>query len=157
MINEYAIWKTIHILGVVLFVGSVLTSTVWKALADRTGDPRIIAFAQRALTLTDRFLTGGGAILILLTGLFAIEAAGTAYWKLLWVHLGLGLYALILVLYAAVLAPIQVRQARLAREFADGGEVPEAYWTLGRRWAFVGTLTIILMVAAIVIMTLKPA
>ncbi|NJN80238.1 MAG: DUF2269 family protein, partial [Anaerolineales bacterium] len=100
MINEYAIWKTIHILGVVLFVGSVLTSTVWKALADRTGDPRIIAFAQRALTLTDRFLTGGGAILILLTGLFAIEAAGTAYWNLLWVHLGLGLYTLILVLYA---------------------------------------------------------
>ena len=157
MMNEYAIWKSVHVLGAILFVGSAITTAVWKALADRTRNPQVIAFAQRGVTLTDRYLTLGGAILILLAGIFAIEAAGSAYWKLLWVHIGLGLFGVVLLLYVAVLAPTQVKQARLAREFAEGGPIPEEYWKLTRRWAFWGTLTTIIMVAASVIMVLKPA
>ena len=43
--------KVIHVLGVVLFLGNINVTGVWKTLADRTGDPRTIAYAQRGFRL----------------------------------------------------------------------------------------------------------
>jgi uncharacterized membrane protein len=43
----YLALKLIHLLGVVLFLGNIIVTAVWKALADQTGEPRTIAYAQR--------------------------------------------------------------------------------------------------------------
>lgn len=36
--------------------------------------------------------------------------------------------------------PVQVRQARVARVFAETGEIPEEYWRLVRRRYFWGSM-----------------
>ncbi len=54
--------KTLHIVGAVLFLGNIVVTGWWKVMADRTRDPRVIAFAQRQVTLTDWVFTGGGVI-----------------------------------------------------------------------------------------------
>lgn len=43
----YLAFKVVHILGVVLFLGNIIVTGVWKVLADRTGEPRTVAYAQR--------------------------------------------------------------------------------------------------------------
>ena len=62
----YLAFKVIHVFGVVLFLGNIIVAGVWKILADRTGDPRTIAYAQRLVTLTDWSFTAGGVVLILI-------------------------------------------------------------------------------------------
>jgi Predicted integral membrane protein (DUF2269) len=49
----YRAFKVIHLLGVVLFLGNIIVTAVWKMLADRTREPRTIAYAQRLVTVTD--------------------------------------------------------------------------------------------------------
>lgn len=43
----YLAFKVVHILGVVLFLGNIIVTGVWKVLADRTGELRTVAYAQR--------------------------------------------------------------------------------------------------------------
>ena len=69
MDSTFLALKSLHILGAVAFLGNIIITGWWKVMADRTGDARIIAFAQRQVTLTDFVFTAGGAALILATGL----------------------------------------------------------------------------------------
>jgi hypothetical protein len=48
----YIVFRFIHLLGVVLFLGKYYFDVVWKALADQTRESRTIAYAQR-LVLED--------------------------------------------------------------------------------------------------------
>src|SRR4029450_6781241 len=61
----YLAFKVIHLLGVVLFLGNIIVTAVWKALADQTREPRTIAYAQRLVAVTDWIFTLGGIVLIL--------------------------------------------------------------------------------------------
>jgi uncharacterized membrane protein len=63
---SYDAFKVVHLAGVVIFLGNIIVTAMWKVLADRTGDPRIIAYAQRLVTITDWIFTAGGAALIVL-------------------------------------------------------------------------------------------
>jgi uncharacterized membrane protein len=44
--NTYLLLKSLHILGVVLFLGNIIITGWWKAMADRTRNPVVIAFAS---------------------------------------------------------------------------------------------------------------
>ena len=37
---SFEVFKVIHLLGVILFLGNIIVTGVWKVLADRTGEPR---------------------------------------------------------------------------------------------------------------------
>jgi hypothetical protein len=50
---------------VILFLGNIVVTGVWKVLVGATGEPRVIAYAQRLVTLTDWIFTAGGVALIL--------------------------------------------------------------------------------------------
>ena len=54
---SYLVWKLLHVLGVVLFVGNITTGILWKVHADRTRNPALIAHACAGLTRSDRFFT----------------------------------------------------------------------------------------------------
>ena len=68
MDSTYLTLKSLHIVGAVVFLGNIIVTGWWKVMADRTRDSRIIAFAQRQVTLTDFVFTAGGVALILATG-----------------------------------------------------------------------------------------
>ena len=53
-----------NLLGVVIFLGNITVTGWWKLMADRTGDSKIISFAQRQVTLTDYVVTTGGGMTV---------------------------------------------------------------------------------------------
>ena len=61
-------WVGLHVLGVVLFLGNLIVTAVWKVLADRTRQVDVIAYAQRLVAVTDIAFTAPGAILIAVSG-----------------------------------------------------------------------------------------
>jgi uncharacterized membrane protein len=153
--DTYPALKSLHLFGVVLFVGNIIVTGWWKTQADRTRNPVVIAFAQRQVTLTDWIFTFGGSSLVAAGGYLHAYLHGlslTTPW-LLW---GQALFTLSALLWVAILIPVQIKQARLARGFAGGGPIPAEYWRLNRIWLWVGILATVLPAANLYFMVFKP-
>src|SRR3989304_6672889 len=65
--------RLLHLLGVIVFVGNIVTAALWKARADASGDLHAIAYAQRGVMFADYVFTAPGAALILVTGLWLAD------------------------------------------------------------------------------------
>ncbi len=151
----YDLFRLLHVLGVVLLVGNVTVTSIWKLYADGTGDPRIIAFAQRLVTITDWFFTFWGILLLIVGGYGAAWVAGMDPLRddwLVWAEL---LFAVAGAIWLFLLVPIQIRQARMARGFAEGQPIPAEYRRLGRLWIVWGSIATVPLVAATWIMLRK--
>ena len=152
--DSYAIFKTIHIVGVIFFVGNIAVTGWWKTMADRTRDPKVIAFAQRQVTLTDYVFTAGGLVLLIVGGAGSY-AVGNLSPETPWIHVGTGLFAVSGFIWFLVLIPVQAKLARFARDFAAGGEIPDLYWRLEKRWSIWGAVATLLPLAAVAVMVGK--
>lgn len=150
----YLFFKSVHMLGIVLFLGNIIVTGWWKAMADRTGDPLVVAFAQRQVTLTDFVFTAGGAAIALIGGMGMAMIAGLMATQ--WVMLGLGLFTLSGLIWVAVLIPVQIRQARMAKAFRRDEPIPAAYLALNRRWIVWGVLATVIPLGNLYVMVFKP-
>lgn len=154
--QTYLWLKTLHLLGVVMFLGNIIITGWWKFMADRTRNPQIIAFAQHQVTLTDYVFTAGGAALLLAAGWGNAALHGMDIFSMRWLSWGFWLFNISGLIWVAVLIPIQIRQARMAREFAQGSSIPETYWKLGKRWYVWGSIATVLPMLNLYWMVFKP-
>jgi uncharacterized membrane protein len=148
-------WLLVHIAGVVLFIGNIVVTALWKTLADRTREPAVVAFAQRLVTVTDVAFTATGAALIAISGPVLADDLGGIGGPA-WLTLGFSLFIASGVIWAVVLIPIQIAQSRLARRFRSESSIPPRYWQLARLWAVFGAVATILPLANLYLMVVKP-
>lgn len=157
MLDDSYLWlKTVHVFGVTLFLGNIIVTAWWKLAADRTRNPQIIAFAQRQVSLTDYVFTAGGAAILLATGWGNAAMHGMDVMQIRWLSWGLWLFSATGIIWVAILIPIQIRQSRMARQFAESGSIPPEYWRLGRWWAVWGFIATLLPLANYYWMVFKP-
>ena len=155
--NSSYLWlKSLHLLGVVLFLGNIIITGWWKFMADKTLNQQIIAFAQRQVTLTDFVFTAGGSALLLIGGLGNAMLHGINIFEVRWLSWGFWLFNISGLIWLLILIPIQIRQAKLARAFESGGEIPMVYWKLGKQWYIWGTIATLLPLMNLYWMVLKP-
>lgn len=151
----YDILIVLHVLGVILLIGNVTVTSIWKLYADGTRDPKIIGFAQRLVTITDWFFTFWGIVLLMVGGYGAAWLAGMDVLRDDWIVWSQVMFFLAGLIWLVILVPIQVKQARLARGFAAGGPIADSYWRLGKLWIVWGSIATIPLVAAIWLMLRK--
>lgn len=151
----YDIFKLLHLLGVVLLLGNVTVTSIWKLYADATRDPAVIGFAQRLVTITDWFFTVWGVLLLVVGGYGAAWLGGMDPLRDAWLVWAEVMFVLAGVIWLGVLVPIQVRQARMARGFAAAGVVPGDYYRLGRLWIAWGLVATVPLLAAMWLMLRK--
>ena len=152
----YSVFKALHLFGVILFIGNIIVTALWKVLADRSGDARVIAFAQRLVTVTDFVFTAGGVTFVVIGAYGMIAVAGLDPWHTRWLLWGQGLLIASGIIWVVVLIPIQIAQARLGRDFAGGGQIPERYWQLNRRWLVWGIIATVVPLGNLYVMVFKP-
>lgn len=146
-----------HITGVILLVGNITVTAVWKVFANRTDDPRIIAFGQRLVTGTDFGLTIPGIVLTMVGGYGCAIMMEYPLFDDMWLIASQILFVVAGLIWIGILVPIQVRQARIARSFEHGGAVPAEYRALSRRWITWGLISTVPMVIVLWLMVAKPA
>jgi uncharacterized membrane protein len=156
MNNTYLILKSLHVLGAIIFLGNIIVTGWWKLMADRTKNPVIIAFAQRQVTLTDYIFTAGGVILILVTGIGNAVLHNMDYLSIRWLAWGYWLFILSGIIWAVILLPIQIKQAKMSKQFSKDGVIPDNYWRLSRLWIVFGTLATLLPLVNIYWVVFKP-
>jgi len=151
---SYEIAKFLHITGVVMLMGNITVTAIWKFFADRTQRPEVLAFAQKLVTYTDWSMTVWGVVLLMAGGYFMVVFANwplTQHW-LLWSQ---ALFVAAGLIWLLVLVPLQVRQAKLARQFS-GDDVGDEYRQLSRRWLIWGLISTVPLLVATWLMIAKP-
>jgi uncharacterized membrane protein len=145
--------KIAHLLCACLFLGNVVVSGVWAALAERTRNHTIIQFSNRLVLITDLLFTATGAIGVVITGhLMAARFGGdTAHPWITWSYVLFGLSGLI---WAAVLVPIQLRQRTLLRATT---QITAEYLQLSRVWQMSGAVATVLPLPIFYLMVTKSA
>ncbi len=156
MDNSYLWLKVAHIVGVMLFLGNIIITGWWKNLADRTKNPQVIAFAQRQVTLTDFIFTAGGAAILLVAGMANVAMHDLSF-SAKWLSHGMAIFTLSGLIWAFVLIPVQIKQAKMAKTFAVSGVIPDEYWKLCNRWNWFGAAATLLPIMNIYWMVFKPS
>ena len=154
--SSYNVLKFVHVLGVVILVGNVTITAYWKVLADLTRDSRIVAHAQRGVTIADWIFTLLGIALIMIGGYGAALVNDLPLFGSFWLVAGQILFGVSGLIWLGILVPLQIRQARAAREFADGGAVPAEYRRDSKTWLVWGIIATVPLVAAVYVMVVKP-
>ena len=152
----YSLFKTIHIIGVVILIGNVTITAYWKVLADRTSDTKLIAHAQQGVTVADWIFTLAGIILILAGGYGAAGVAGLDVTGPAWLIVGQLLFATSGLIWLGILVPIQIRQARMTRSLISNAALPAQYRIDSRNWLIWGVVATVPLVAAIYVIVSKP-
>jgi uncharacterized membrane protein len=152
----YLVMKTIHLLGVVLFLGNIIIGAFWKMHGDRSGDPRIIAHTMAGIIGADRWFTMPGAILLVVFG-FGAAGVGRVSLGSPWIVWSIILVVISALAFMVRLGPLQRRMLAVARGSSDAsGFDSDAYARLSRSWALWGSVATIAPVIALVLMVLKP-
>jgi len=154
--DSYLLAKALHIFGAVIFLGNIVVTGVWKALADRTRNPVVIAYSQRLVTITDFLFTALGATLVLITGWFFLAKNFGGINDIYWLSWSFWLFIASGILWVAVLIPVQIMQSKLAKNFRADDEVPDQYWKLSKVWEVVGTIAVVLPFSVLYFMIFKP-
>lgn len=154
--NTYLLLKSLHIFGVVIFLGNIIVTGWWKVMADRTKNPLIIAFAQRQVTITDYIFTLGGVLIIVATGLGNVIIHEIDYHSIKWLIWGNYFFIASGIIWVVILLPVQIIQAKMAKQFSENPEIPKSYWKLGRIWVIFGILATILPLGNLYWMVFKP-
>ncbi|WP_439533760.1 DUF2269 family protein [Polymorphobacter sp.] len=152
---SYEIARFFHITGVVMLMGNITVTAIWKFFADRDGRAEVLAFAQKLVTYTDWSMTVWGVILTMAGGYWMAWEGGHDLFSgwLLWSQI---LFVAAGLIWLGAIVPIQVRQARAARAFPETGVTP-AYRRLSHQWLAWGLVSTVPLVTVTWLMIAKPA
>lgn len=154
---EYFAVKFIHVLGVVLFLGNIIVSAVWKTQADRTGNPVVIAFACRLVNMTDLLFTAFGSALIVIGGIGLFHATGISISDSPHLTIGIGLFGMAAMLWVTGLLPLQIYMSKLAAKTVSAGEtnMPAKYERSRKLWNIIGGIAVLLPLGALYFMIFR--
>jgi uncharacterized membrane protein len=153
----YLSLKFLHIVGAILFLGNITTAAFWKAHADKTRDPKIIAHALAGVMKADRVFTMPGVMIILIAGFAAALIARLPLFRTAWLAGGISLFVITAIIFMARVGPLQRRMLALARGSGDGQSFDwHAYDKLSRSWAIWGSIAVLVPLLAAGLMVFKP-
>ena len=143
--------KTLHVLCACLFLGNVVVSGIWAAMAERTRNHAIIQFSNRLVLITDMMFTATGAIGLVWTGhLMAARFGGESAHP--WISLSYTLFGLSGLIWLLVLVPIQLKQRQLLKRTT---QITAEYIRWSRVWQVSGAVATALPLPIIYLMVNK--
>ena len=154
---NYLIWKLLHVVSVVIFLGNIITGLFWAARAHKSRDFNLIATTFQGIIKSDRYFTLPGIVGITLAGIIAaihgkIPILGTG-----WILWSIILFSISGAIFSIYVAPLQKKIASYALTADNSDSSWNTYETMYKQWEAWGFLATITPVAAMVIMVLKPS
>jgi uncharacterized membrane protein len=154
---HYLLWKLVHIVSVIMFMGNIVTGLFWAARAHKARDFRLIATTFEGIIRSDRWFTMPGVFGIIIGG---FASAGLGKFPVLgtgWILWSIVLFSISGIIFGVRIVPLQ----RKITAFARGADSSDAAWAryaaMYRKWEMWGLLAMLTPAAAVVIMVLKPS
>jgi uncharacterized membrane protein len=156
MIDFIYIFKFVHVAAAAALLGALLASALFMLFAHRSGNTSVVALISRFVVQLETTIIAGAMALTPISGIPLAWAIGLSLLDEPWIVLSLGLYALVLAAWLAVLR-IEFRIRDLAREAALQSEpLPDAYRRLFRLYSMLLWPALAGMVALFALMIWQP-
>ncbi len=153
----YLLLKLIHIAGVVLFLGNIVTGVFWHHHAWRTRDPRLLAHTMAGIIRSDRLFTTPGVLIIAIAGVAAAMAGRIPILGTGWILWSIVLFVVSGAVFGTRIAPLQRQLLALARAGIERPPFDEVSYTqLAARWRIWAAIATLAPVIAVALMVLKP-
>ncbi|MDQ0456406.1 DUF2269 family protein [Rhizobium paknamense] len=149
------IFKIIHVIAAVLFLGNIIVTAVWKVMADRRKALDVLRFGIDLVILTDILFTFGGAAILIGSGGYMVISYGMSILDTPWLLYGIGCFAVSGFIWLLGLVPNQFKQRQLLRSATDYRLIAQEFERLAMRWNVLGVISTLFAIAAIVFMTVK--
>lgn len=152
----YLALKSLHVLGVVLFLGNIFTGIFWKRRADRGGSLPVRAHALAGIIASDRMFTLPAVGVILVTGVWNAYIAHKSILGTAWLAWGMGLFLLAGLIFSLRVGPLQKKLLANVEAGLAGNWDQAAYEKLSRAWLSWGWLATALPLIVVFLMVFKP-
>ncbi len=153
----YRLFKTIHVISVVLLGSGFVMEALSGALAARARTVAEVRVYARLIAFSENMLSPVAAVAIAIFGYATADRAGIDLGTT-WLVLGQALFYTIAVLAIAILRPAANRLRSLADDAPDGPVTPAIAAQLRKRLTTtVGALTSVFFVFVIYLMVSKPS
>lgn len=149
------LWLTLHLIGVLLFVGNIITAAFWKVRADISKDPVVIHNTVKNVMLADYVFTLPGLALIIVSGIVMAVKTDLPMSGLNWLTFSLILFAFTGIIWLTILIPLQRGMIRHIAQCIESGNISNAYRQASRNWAVFGIVATLLPIAILYLMISK--
>lgn len=150
----YLIWKLLHVIAVILFMGNITVAPFWKSAADRTKDRIKIADTMKNIIRADRFFTMPAVTFLIIFGFGAQMTAGYEM-ETPWIMWGLVMVIISAIAFMAKVVPLQKKMYALASD--ENKFNWEEYQKLSKQWNIWGSIATLAPYIAVILMVLKPS
>ena len=148
----FELFKTIHVLGAVAWVGGVILSQVNGALAMRSGEQaRIYGFISDQAWLGKRYFAPA-SIAVIIAGIVMVVDSGYEFSDL-WIVMGIALWLASVVIGAGFLGP---RSEKLETEIQQKGMDDPGVQSLGRQLGLLSRVDLVILLLVVIVMVVKP-
>jgi uncharacterized membrane protein len=153
----YLLFKLLHVVAVIAFLGNITTGLFWHAHAKRTRDPKLLAFTMEGIIRSDRLFTLPGVLIIILSGVAAAMHGNFPILRTGWILWTLVLFTISGLAFMFRVAPLQRALRAMAEDGVRSGTFEyRRYHALALRWEIWGAVALLTPVAGLVLMVLKP-
>jgi uncharacterized membrane protein len=159
-VTFYNLVLFVHIVAAIVAFGVVFAYPLFLRMAHHT-DPRSLPYFHRTQGYVGSRLITGGATMLLVTGIYMAAASDAYDFSDPFVSAGILIVVVLLGLGGAAFAPMERRLADLAtRDVGAAASGPvrlsAEYHAALRRWHLVATAAATLVLAAVLLMVIKP-
>ena len=152
MINLYSIFKFLHIVAVIVWLGSLFTTSVVTARVAREGNQSAMASLARQSEFLGRSVIGPAAALVLIAGVVMVIDGGIGFGTL-WIAWGIGA-----VIVSMGLGGTALRRSgqELGRLLASEGRDEDAVHSAQRRLRTLSMINVVVLLSTVWMMVVKP-
>ncbi len=150
----YLIWKLLHVLAAIIFLGNITIGIFWKMQADQSKDRLKIVDTFRTLIKADRIFTMPSVTLLIIFGLGTAMQGNLSLIETTWILWGIIMIIISAFAFMSKVVPIQKKILVLANNEEKFSW--DEYSKLSKDWNRWGTIATITPYIAVVLMVLKP-
>lgn len=152
----YPIFKLIHILATIIFLGNIYTGLFWMNRAHKTRNLSIINHTMKNLILSDRYFTMPGVIVILISGVGAALQNHLPLLRMGWIFWSIVLFSISGIVFGWKLAPLQRKIYNFTASGLDESSFDwKRYQRMYTEWDIWGLVAILTPLGALTMMVLK--
>ena len=150
----YLIWKLLHVIAAIIFIGNITLGPFWKAAADKSKDRLRIADTMKNIIRADRLFTMPSVTVLIVFGFGAQMTFGYPI-ETPWILWGLIMVVVSGVVFMTKVVPLQKKMYSLASD--ENKFNWEEYRRLSKEWNIWGSIATVAPYIAVVLMVLKPS
>lgn len=152
MISLYSISKFLHVVAVIVWLGSLFTTSVVAARVAREGNQSVMASLARQGEFLGRSIIGPAAAVVLIAGIVMVIDGGIGFGTL-WIAWGVGAVIVSMGLGGSV---IRRSGQELGRLLASDRRDEEAVLSVQRRLRTLSAINMLVLLSTVWMMVVKP-